>query len=196
MWDNFMQAVYLYPTFKNGMVELKNGQRFTRPMNYNRIAATIEFIDEKNDTLSFADESAVGLINVDGDLFIYNPICLRLLSSNKTKLYVYEKMKIGDKQKLGAMGAPSASTTIESIEKIDMYHRSYDIDVNQTVILSKTTTYFIQSGTSDMMVANKKNVLKMFPSKESQVKDYLNQKNISFNKKEDLVSLVSFLDNL
>ena len=196
MWENFMKAVYLYPAFKSGMVELKNGQRFTRPMNYNRIAATVEFIDEKKDTLAFADESAVSVINIDGVVFVYNPICLRLLSSNKAKLYVYEKMKIGDKQKVGAMGVPSASTTIESVEKIDMYHRSYDIDVNQTVILSKTITYFIQSGTSDVMVANKKNTLKLFSSKESEVKDYLNQKNISFNKQEDLMSLVKFLDNL
>jgi len=45
-WDRFLAAIYLYPDFKEGMVELKNGQRYLRPMNYNKVATTLEFISE------------------------------------------------------------------------------------------------------------------------------------------------------
>lgn len=195
-WENFLQAIYLYPSFKEGMVELKNGQRFLRPMNYNKIAATVEFINEKNDTLSFADESSVGHINIGDDVFIFNPVCLRFLSSKKVKLYVYEKMKIGDKQKIGAMGIPNSGSAIESVEKIDTYQRSYNIDVNETVILSKTTSYFIQTATSEIIPASKKNVLNLFFKNESEVKEYIRSKKISFNKAADLMEMVEFLDDL
>src|SRR5215210_3463659 len=93
LWENFMKAIYLYPSFKDGMVEYKNGQRFLRPMNYNKIEGAVQFIDEKNDTLVLADEAAIGLINISGDVFVYSPVCLRILSSKKVKLYTYEKMK-------------------------------------------------------------------------------------------------------
>lgn len=195
-WDNFVQAIYLYSSFKEGMVEFKNGQRFIRPMNYNRIAATVEFINDKNDTLAFADEASVGHINIGGDVFIFNPVCLRLLSSKKVKLYVYEKMKFGDKQKIGAMGVPNSGSAIESVEKIDTYQRSYNIDVNETVILSKSSSFFIQTATSEIIPASKKNVLSLLPDKESAVKEYIKSKNISFNKASDLMEMVKFLDEL
>jgi len=195
-WENFIKAIYLYPSFKEGMVEFKNGQRFIQPMNYNKLAATVEFINDKNDTLAFADEASVGHVNIGGDVFIFNPVCLRFLSSKKVKLYVYEKMKFGDKQKIGAMGIPNSGSAIESVEKIDTYQRSYNIDVNETVILSKSSTFFIQTATSDIIPATKKNVLSLFPANESAVKEYIKSKSISFNKASDLMEMVKFLDEL
>ena len=195
-WENFIKAIYLYPSFKEGMVEFKNGQRFIQPMNYNKLAATVEFINDKNDTLAFADEASVGHVNIGGDVFIFNPVCLRFLSSKKVKLYVYEKMKFGDKQKIGAMGIPNSGSAIESVEKIDTYQRSYNIDVNETVILSKSSTFFIQTATSDIIPATKKNVLSLFPANESAVKEYIRSKSISFNKASDLMEMVKFLDEL
>jgi hypothetical protein len=195
-WENFMKAIYLYPSFKEGMVELKNGQRFIHPMNYNKIAAAVEFINEKNDTLALADEASISLINISGDVFVYCPVCLRLLSSKKVKLYVYEKMKIGDKQKIGAMGIPNSASAIESVEKIDTYQRSYDIDLNETVILSTATSYLIQSPTSEIVPATKKNVLSLFSNNEDVIKEYIKSNKISFNNRGDLMKLVSFLDQL
>ncbi|HUQ67428.1 MAG TPA: hypothetical protein VM101_14790 [Flavitalea sp.] len=196
VWENFMKAIYLYPSFKEGMVEYKNGQRFLRPMNYNRIAGAVEFIDEKNDTLAIADEAAIGHINISGDVFVYSPVCLKFLSSRKVKLYSYEKMKIGDKQKIGAMGIPNTASAIESVEKIDTYQRSYNIDINETLILSTTTSYYIQTGTSQITAATKKNVLTLFSKNGVEVKEYIKSNNISFNKHGDLMKLVSFLDQL
>jgi hypothetical protein len=195
-WERFLEAIYLYPAFKEGMVELKSGQRYLRPMNYNKVAATLEFISEKNDTMAFADESAVGHVNIGGDIFLFTPVCLRALSSKKAKLYVYERIKIGDKQKIGAMGIPNSTTAIESVEKIDTYQRSYNINLNETVILARTTSYLIKTNNSEIVPANKKNVLNLFPNNEPQVKEFLKSKNISFNKESDLLELVKFLDEL
>ena len=195
-WENLMQAIYLYPSFKEGMVEFKDGRRFVRPMNYNRIAATIEFISEKNDTMAFLDETAIEHVNIGDDRFTFNPICMRFLSSKKVKLYVYEKMKIGDNQKIGAMGIPNSSSSIESVDRIDSDQRSYKLDLNQTLILSKSTSYYIQTSTSKILPANKKNVLNLFPKNEEALKQYIKTKNISFNKSDDLIELVKFLDDL
>ncbi len=195
-WERFLQTIYLYPSFKEGMVELKNGQRVMRPMNYNRVATTLEFISDKNDTMAFADESAVGHVNIGGDIFIFSPICLRALSSKKVKLYVYERIKIGDKQKIGAMGVPNSTNSIETVEKIDTYQRSYNINLNETVILAKTTSYFIKTDNSELVPANKKNVLNLFAKNDTQVKEFLKSKNTSFNKESDMLELVKFLDEL
>lgn len=194
-WEKFMQAVYLYPAFKEGMVEFKNGQRYIRPMNYNRIAGTVEFISEKNDTVAFADEAAVGHVNIGGDVFVFTPFCMRFLSSKKVKLYVHEKMKIGDKQKIGAFGIPNSGSAIETVDRIDDNQRSYKLNLNETVILRKSNYYYIQTSTSEILPANRKNVANLFPDNEK-VKSYLKTKNVNFNKEADLRELVNFLDTL
>ena len=195
-WDNFLQAIYLYPSFKEGLVEFKNGQRFIRPMNYNRICGTIEFISEKNDTVMFVDESAVSHVDIGGDVFVFAPVCMRFLSSKKVKLYVYEKMKIGDKQKIGAFGIPSSGTGIETVDRIESNQRTYKLNPNETVILRKTTSYYIQTATSEILPANKKNVLNLFANNQEPVKEYFKTHNVNFNKASDLLELVHFLDTL
>jgi len=195
-WENFMHTIYLYPSFKDGIVEFKNGQRFTRPMNYNKIAATVEFISEKNDTVAFADEASVGHVNIGGDIFVFTPVCMRFLSSKKVKLYVYEKMKIGDKQKIGAFGIPNSGSAIETVDRIEDNQRTYRLNTNETVILRKSTSYYIQTATSEIIPANKKNVMTLFSSNEEPVKGYFKTHNVNFNKESDLIELVNFLDTL
>jgi hypothetical protein len=195
-WENFMKAIYLYPSFKDGMVEFKNGQRFSRPMNYNRIAGTIEFISEKNDTVNFVDEASVGHVNIGGDIFVFAPVCMRFLSSKKVKLYVYEKMKIGDKQKIGAFGIPNSGSAIETVDRIEDNQRTYRLNTNETVILRKATSYFLQTATSEILPATKKNVLTLFSNNQEPVKAYFKSHNVNFNKASDLIELVNFLDTL
>lgn len=195
-WDNFMHAIYLYPSFKDGMVELKNGHRFTRPMNYNRIGGAVEFITEKNDTVTFVDETAVAHVNIGGDIFVYAPVCMRFLSSKKVKLYVYEKMKIGDKQKIGAFGIPNSGSAIETVDRIESNQRTYRLNPSETVILRKFTSYFIQAATSEILPATKKNVLTLFSGNQDPVKTYFKSHNVNFNKASDLLELVNFLDSL
>src|SRR6476661_9635745 len=106
-WNNFMKEIFLYPSFIPGVVEYKNGQRFKSAMNYNKANGTIEFIDEKGDTLSMNNEESIAFINISGDKFIYGPMCLQIIKGNeKLALLKHETVKIADKHKTGSYGIP------------------------------------------------------------------------------------------
>jgi hypothetical protein len=121
---------------------------------------------------------------------------MRFLSSKKVKLYIYEKVKFGDKQKIGAFGIPNSGSAIETVDRIEDNQRSYKINPNETVILRKSSAYFMQTATSEILPANKKNVVTLFPQQEEAVKNYLKTHNTNFNKSSDLLELVNFLDAL
>lgn len=195
-WEELNKAIYLYPTFVSGFIEMKNGQRYLRPLNYNRIMTTVEFIDEKNDTLALADESAVSHIIIGEDLFIFTPACLKAVTKGKVKLYKHEKMKIGDVQKVGAFGMPSSGSSIESVEQFQTARRSYDIDVNETIILTKATYFMVETEKHEYLPLNKKTILKAAPDKENEIKEYLKTKNVNFNKQDDVVELVNYVSGL
>lgn len=195
-WEELNKAVYLYPEFVSGLIEMKNGARFTRPLNYNRILTTIEFIDENKDTLALADESSVSQIIIGDDVFLFTPACLKSVTKGKVKLYVHERMKVGDIQKVGAFGIPNSGSSIENIEQIQTSQRNYDLDVNETIILSKATYYMVETDKHEFVQANRKNILKAAPGKEDQIKEYLKTNNVNFNKKDDVVDLVNYISGL
>ena len=193
-YEEFLKTIYQYPAFIPGIVLLKSGQRFYKPLNYNKINAAIEFINEKNDTLTLAQEETVNTVIINNDVYFYTPACVRIIHNDKAKLYKYEKMKVGEVQKIGAMGIPNSGSAIESVSQIDTHERSYDIDINETIILSRAATYLVELPDHQFVPANKKNFLKAYPTAEGDIKEFTKSKNTNFNKESDLVELVTFLD--
>ena len=194
LWQNFTKEMFQYPSFRQGVVTYRNGQVFERAMNYNKVLETIQFIDEKNDTLAIANEGAVKDITIGEDVFVFLPVCYQVLApAAEVKLYKHEKMRIADIRRKGLYGIPNTSAAIESLNQVYSWMSSYQLDVNELLLLSKTTEYYIMGENEELIPAGKKNVLRRFPGKQKQVTEYVNAHSISFSKEEDLVKLVKFI---
>jgi hypothetical protein len=196
--DNFMKEMFLYPSFESGIVEYKNGQRFKSKMNYNRVISAIQFIDEKGDTLALADESNINAVNVGSDLFVYGPsLCLiGVKTDGKTRLFKSERIRIADKQKTGGYGIPNSTGTIESIDRLDTKLDWHTLDLNESLLISKVTTYYIESATGELVPASRKNILALYPAKDEEVKTYIKANHLDFNKENDLITISGFLSTL
>jgi hypothetical protein len=193
-WENFMKEIFLYPSFEPGIVEYKNGQRFKSNMNYNKALGTIQFIDEKGDTLSMRDEESISFINIGGDKFIYAPMCLQILKGNeKIALLKNETVKIADKHKTGGYDIPSASGSIESIDRIDTRLNYNQMEINENLLIHKVTTLYIEDEKGEIFVASRKNLLNKFPKKEEAIKSYIKANNVGFTKQDQVTNLFDFL---
>ena len=195
-WDNFMKEIFLYPSFTPGIVEYKNGQRFKSNMNYNKALGTIQFIDEKGDTLSVNNEESIAFINIAGDKFIYAPRCLQIIEGDeKLALLKQETVRIADKHKTGGYGIPNASGTIESIDRIDTRLNYNQIEINESLLIHKVTTFYIEDEKGEIFVASRKNVLNNFPKKQEAIKSYIKAKNVDFSNGEHLIGLNRFISS-
>ena len=191
-----MKEIFLYPSFLPGIVEYKNGQRFKSNMNYNKAIGAVEFIDEKGDTLSMTNEESISFINIAGNKFIYAPMCLQIIDGNdKLALLKHETVKIADKHKTGSYGIPNSSGTIESIDRIDTRVNYNQIEINENLLISKVTVYYIEDEKGEIFVASRKNVINNFPKKEGAIKGYLKANNVDFSKEDHLLALLNFLSN-
>lgn len=196
-WENFMKEIYRYPSFEQGIVEYKNGQRFKSVMNYNKALGTIQFIDEKGDTLAMTNEESIGTINIGNDVFIYAPECLLALkNSGKSSLYKNEKVRIADKLKTGSYGIPNSTGTIESIDRIDTRLSYNQIDINESLLLSKVTTYFLENEKGEIFTASKKNVLGMYSKHDDAIKSFIKSYSLDFSREDHLLELTDFLSKL
>jgi hypothetical protein len=195
--ENFMKEVFMYPAFQQGLVEYKNGQRYKSSLNYNKVLGTVQFIDEKGDTLVMINEESISSIVVGSDEFVYKPACLLAIKRNeKASLYKNELVRIADAQKTGGYDIPNSTGTIQSVDRIDTRVNFNQIEINEKLLISKVTTFYLENQKGEILPASKKNVLNMYPKHEEAIKSFIKSKTLDLNREEHLVELTDFIATL
>lgn len=195
--ENFMKEMFKYPSFEPGIVEYKNGQRYKSNMNYNKVLGTVQFIDENGDTLSIANEESVKIINIGNDVYVYVPNCLlSMKKTDKVSIYKNEMVRIADKLKTGGYGIPNSTGTIQSFDIVDTRVNFNKIEINESLLVSKVTTYYLENDKGEIFEASKKNVLDLYPNHNQTIKSFIKSHNLDFSKEEHLLKLTDFLSKL
>ena len=189
--------LYEYPQFAYGTVNYRDGNISRGSMNYNRFLDELQFITLKGDTLSLTNEKNIRFINIGEDTFFYDQGYIKLVNSTANmKLGIKQMLRIIDKQKMGAYGMVSSTTAIDSYYSFNDGIQVYNLTVMQDLVLAKEVQYYIGDNYNHFVVANKKNVMQLFPRQHRAILSYLKENTVVFNNKEDLDKLVQFLAQL
>ena len=158
-------------------------------MNYNLLLETMQFIDEKGDTLILANENTINYITVGLDTFFFHEGYLQLISTyGEIELAIRQKIKFLDEKNIGAYGLSTSTHTIDNYNTLRA-NATYALKVNKDLIYSKEKKYYFSQGNEGFVIVNKKNLLKEFPRKKNFIENYLKQHDIDFNNEEDLKTL-------
>jgi len=190
--------LYQYSQFVNGTVYFRNGTSSVARLNYNRFIDEMQFLNTTGDTLALDNEETIKLIIANSDSFYYDNGYFMVISSNNSlKLAIKQGFKILDKQKTTAY---DKSSSVSSIKNVNSYNadesRIYQIGVTQDVVLTRETQYYFGDKFNQFVVANKKNLLALYPKHSYEIKKYLKETEIGFQNKDDLEKLLQFLASL
>lgn len=190
------EALYMYPHFKIGTVNFRNKNVGTAKLNYNRLLDEIQFIDDKDDTLSLGDEVTVSSIVIEKDTFYYYEGYVKIISSlNKVKFASKKILALSNKQKIGGMGELS-SASIATYEKMSSSQGITDIIPKEILTFSEYSNYFIGDAYNRFKPLNRKNLLNMYAKQQLNIEIYLREKAVNFLKEDDVVNLIGFLGTL
>ena len=189
---------FLYPHFLTGFVYFKDGKISRAPVNYNLLVEEMQFISTNMDTLSIADEATIKFITINNDSFYYDKAYLQTVTSNSSvKLAKKESLKIADIQKMNVFNQPSSTASTNTVTHVyRAVGQSVELNARANIVLVKQTAYFIGDKYNHFRPANKRSVMKMFGSKQSEIENFLNENKIAFNKEDDLMKLVNFLQRM
>jgi hypothetical protein len=186
---------YVYPQFKDGAVYFLEGSVSNVKLNYNKLFREMQYIDAKGDTLAIANGNMVKMVVIDTDTYYFSDDYLKLVSGNNDfKLAVRQSLIIADRQKLGGYDSRSSSSAITSISSIPDGARQIPLKVNEDLLFSREERFYIGDKYNHFLPINKKNLLELFGKYEDELKQYLKEQKPSFNKKDDMVKLVEFLE--
>jgi hypothetical protein len=181
-----------YPAFKGALVYLK-GSRTQALMNLNMLSGKMMFIDKNNDTLVLANEQEVYLVAFDDRKFIPTPrgFVESLAGVQDTVLGLKTSLQHVGNKKYGAYGMVTNTSAIDNITTVVSNIRVDEVNSLAQAGFEKKKIYYIIIG-QRTQIANQNGFLRVFAKKKNQIRAYLKQYPVDFNKEEDLVRLFNF----
>ena len=189
--------LYEYPQFVYGKVFFKPGDSSVARLNYSRFLDEMHFIDPKGDTLKIAYPGTIRFIRINNDLFYYDNGYVKLIKDNNTvKLAAKQTLRMSGKNKIGAYNTASTTSAIDSYSSLTIDHKNYNLTPREDIKLTKKTEYYFGDKYNHFVLANKKNILRLYSKHEATVTAYLKENNVDFNKPEDIEKLFQYLTGL
>ncbi len=185
---------FLYRDFSSGKVFLRNGTGTEARLNYSRIVDEMHFIDKKGDTLALDNEDNIKYVAVGKDTFYYDKGYLRIISSGKfVKLAMKDVWVISQTKQRGAYNSTNNAVGMLSFKSVEEGGRLYDLVIDEDIVLKKEEKYYFGDEFNQFVVANKTNLLLLFPKEQQRIGSFLKEHRINFNNKADLEKTIQFL---
>jgi hypothetical protein len=193
--DFIAKTQYKYPEYTRAKISLKSGEIASARINYNNFLHMMKYIDEKGDTLEIANADDINYIAVGVDTIFYDKVYYDwVASSGVAKLAQRRTYKVISRALVGAFGTSSPAKDIVPITRILGAGTSYDLAYGEELTLSKQTIYYVspvKGLNNNFVVANKKNLIALFPKKN--IEDFIKENKINLNKEEDLIDVFIYL---
>lgn len=190
-------SYYLFPSFEDAAVKLKNGGTLLSKMNFNLLICQIQFINEHGDTLNIAKPADIETITFDSSLFFYNEGYYQICSPNDAVKFAVLRQVSYVPVKIDALGLKDRTGTgVESSTSFFTKSELKDLLMDEDVDINKKTSYFLTTDNKEMIKATKSAFIKLFSENRDRIQTYLKESKTDFNKEGDLKKLYNFCTSL
>ena len=192
------EKIYQYPKFLRGKIKFRDETSTEALLNYNYLNGEMEFINLKSDTLAIAEHQMLNILRIilNKDTFYYHKGYLQQVLQTSVGILAKRQMLVVLKrEKLGAFDQPASTTNVESM----LYFRDYYGSITTTMKVRENITmvyrneFFLGDNYYFFLPANKKNLLKLFPSRRAILNNYLRENEVDFKNSGHLQKLFLFL---
>jgi hypothetical protein len=187
---------YRYPKFMSGRIQLKNGVSSVKSLNYDFLSSYMVYLNGK-DTLAIANAKDVRFISIAADTFYYyKGLYLEQVSGETPKVVLKQSIMLKETQKKDSYGTTSSGSATTSYGSLPIGGDFHKLIANEDMVFQRTLEYYISDPEGEFDLYNKRNVLRLFPKNEKEIKAYLKSEKINFEKRDDLIRLAEFLQTL
>ena len=184
---------YRFPEFQEAKIMWTDNStsNYSTKMNYNFFTGKMVALNENTDTVEFKQWREAKTINLDGDVFYrdFKEGYMEIILHGPLALAVRNRFTLIDDREVldeaGMTDQANASLVSNGIAVVN-YDRMY----------KPQKTYFFLNTKYQVFEANKLSLFKLLPMDKEEIIDYLNNNSVSFEEKDDLMSLITFCNQL
>ena len=193
---------FLFPSFKEGLVIMKDGRNFSTLLNYNMVDE--KMITELNGTYRYSkDPQLIDSIHLGNRVFVpVENAFYEILSSGSVTFFLQNRSKytpkgtdIGYGAKSQSVG-PTQQRRFELKEIIYQYGAVAYIDLPPDVEITPASVLWTRKNDKFEKFSSERQFLKIFPEYEPELKEYIKKENININSREDVIRLGIYFNEL
>jgi hypothetical protein len=183
---------YLFPEFITGKILMTTGTLKESKLNYNSL--TEEMIFQNNGTnLAIGNPELVDTIYILDRKFIHvKKVFYELLENLPVPLFVHYTCIVTPPGKNSGYGGTSQTSAITSTSTVFSSRGMYELKLPDDYTINPDSEYLLKKDNTYFRISNANQVIKCFPEKEAEIKDFIKNNKISFKKQEDIRNLVRF----
>lgn len=184
-----------FPDFQRGMIFFNNGSKSNALLNYSFLTQELLFVNAGGDTLALSNAKEVKMVQApDGQLFNAGGRMVKkdTIVGNYT-LAVGYAFSTADRRKVGAFGTTTDGAT-DSYIALDATNIGITEMTSQVqVVLSRKPYFFIGDSELKFVAAAKKQIAALFPGRQAEINRYIQEKQMNFSSRQELIALLHFL---
>jgi hypothetical protein len=182
---------YRFPKFSKATLFYKDGdQNAGQLVNYNILSGTIQFINPAGKTFNIANPSKIDSVVFEKNVFVYSDGFMENIIQTNS-IILLKKIIIKTRvEKIGALGLPSQSSSIDNITIYSADTDVYNLISNADIVITENVSWFWMDRNNNILKATKGNLLKLLPAgRKSSAETYMKQHTINFENENDLKEL-------
>jgi len=187
---------YLFPAFAKNKVLTKNGTSSTLVMNYNIISENVVFI-QKGKYFDLASPETVDTAWFGDRAFIPREKCfLEVLCKGKVSFFIRDKGVPVPPPKPGGYGTASETSATDVISGINTPQGYYNLKLPEGFTVRVSNSFYVRVGDIWTRFLNENQMLKAFPGKEKELKQFIKDNHLRVTRRDDLVRIGIFCNNM
>jgi hypothetical protein len=187
---------FLFPSFIKGVVKMKSSDSYSAMFNYNMVDEEMIF-NNKGQYLALDNINSVDTIFIGIRKFVpAQKVFYEVITTGTVSLYIQHKCKYATEGSATAYGLTSKTNANESFSHIKGGNQIRTLDLPDNVVVTPELIYWAKVNDEMKKFTSERQFLKLFPAKETELKDYIKKNEIEIEKREDLIKLGNYCNEI
>lgn len=187
---------YLYPEFTKSKVLMKNGQIQYIVLNYNTVSEKMVF--QRDDQLyDMVNPEMVDTVFLQDSRFVpAGKVFYKVLLVAPVAFFVQYKGEILSPGTPAGYGGTSQVSNTKNLSSVQLSSGYYNLKLPTDFTVKTELMYWIRNNGKMVSFVNERQFLKLYPDEETELKQFIKQNKIKFDRLPDMVKLAEYYNQL
>jgi hypothetical protein len=191
-----LDTQFLLPELHSAKISFKDGSSINVRMNYNILSERMIF-EKDGKVLDLINTEKVDTVFLQGKKYIpMEKIFVEVINVSEIPLFIQYKGDLIPPGKPSGYGGTSQTSSIESIATLYGGAQSYNLKLPSDYTVRLTIINWIRLNGKMEKFISERQFLKIFKTREAEIKKFIKTNNTDFNNRNDIVKLLAFCNSI
>lgn len=188
-------ALYAYNDFMIGIAYFKDGRCSKADFNYSVLYEEMHYKGADNEILAVSNGEEIGMIKIGDDTYVHTErkaFAKMLLYCETNEVMLCQQRRthiLKEDARFGAYGTSTETVAASLVQRTEFNPNLIDLNAYRDLKYDIEDHYLFIIKDKVVTIRSKKAFEKAFPKLKNQIKEYLAENRVNFNKPDDIIRL-------